>query len=273
VIDEIFMLDDEDSEKLTFPIVEKYPKVDFKLYESLDDLRMAVNSGKVNPNLYAGYDVGRKQNNGEFAIIEEIKSDPPLQIIRHLQTFRHKKFKYQKAYLKKALDTFPRLKMKIDSGGIGEQISEELAYYSWRVDPIHFTNDWKEEICADFRIRLEEQMIALPNKKEVKNQIHSIKRKVTESGRFIFDAEKNRTHHGDIFWAIAMASSLGERAKRSSINIPGIGNQKIILPQKIIPIASARSFSKTPWPTTKMPVGIEGLKAPENISRLHLKVS
>jgi len=272
VIDDIFLADDDYSEKLTFPIIEKYPEIDFRLYDEIDDLRMAINSGKVNPNtLYAGYDVGRKQNNGEFSIIEEIKSDPPIQIIRHLQTFRNKKFKYQRQYLQNCLDIFPRLKMKIDSGGIGEQMAEELSDYSWRVEPIHFSNDWKEEICADFRIRLEEQMIALPNKKDVKTQIHSIKRKVTESGRFIFDAEKNKNHHGDIFWSIAMASSFGERAIRRSLIIPSLTNDRIMSTPRIVPISVARSFQRAIRPKERMPLGVEHLKSPDNIKNLHFK--
>jgi len=272
VVDEIFLLDDEYSEKLTFPIVEKYPDVDFRLYEDIESLRLAVQQGKVSSHrLYAGYDVGRKQNNGEFSIIEELRTDPPLQIIRHLQTFRNKKFRYQKGYLKKCLDVFPLLKVKIDSGGIGEDMAEELSDYSWRVDPIHFTNEWKEEICADFRIRLEEQMIGIPNKKEVKTQIHSIKRKVTESGRFIFDAEKNKDHHGDIFWSIAMASSFGERAKRNIIHLPKGTGDKILTAPRVVPISLARSFPNPSRPKEKMLLGIGGLKAPEEIKSLHMR--
>lgn len=271
IIDDIFLADDEYSEKLTFPIIEKYPEIDFTLYEDLDSLRYAVNKGKVSPNLYAGYDVGRKNNNGEFAIIEEVKGDPPVQVIRHLNTFRNKKFQFQRAYLKNSLDLFPKLKMKIDSGGIGEQLAEELSDYSWRVEPIHFSNEWKEEVCADFRIRLEEQIIAIPNKKEVKTQIHSIKRKVTESGRFIFDAEKNKKHHGDIFWAIAMASSLGERAVRKSIAIPSANKDRISVSPRIIPISTARSFGSVKYPKKKMPISVENLKRPEGIKELHLK--
>jgi len=274
LIDDIFSQEDDYSEKLTFPIVEKYPEIDFRFYENLDDLALAVNSGKVSfQNLYSGYDVGRKKNAGEFSIIEEVRVQgrQPLQIVRHLQTFQNKKFKYQKNYLKRALDMFGRLKMKIDSGGMGEDMSEELADYSWRVEPIHFTNDWKEEVCADFRIRLEESLMALPNRKDVKNQIHSIKRKVTESGRFIFDAEKNKNHHGDIYWSIAMASSFGERVMRSAIKIPNLGN--ITAAPKIVPISLARSFQKIAWPTARMPIGVGTLKVPQDILKLHKKIA
>lgn len=273
VIDSIFLEEDEYSGKLTFPIVEKYPEVDFRYYENLEELREAISKGKIGRKLYAGYDVGRKSNNGEFSIIEETDTDPQVQIVRHLMTFRDKKFKFQKAYLKRCLDDFPRMRMKIDSGGIGEDMSEELADYSWRVEPIHFSNEWKEDVCSDFRIRLEEKMIALPNIKELKNQIHSIKRKVTETGRFIFDAEKNRSHHGDIFWSVAMASSLGSRPMRRSMLVPpGLDKGRIILPKRIIPIETARSFQRTRRPRARVPMDVSVLRSPDDLRRMHLKV-
>jgi len=161
------------------------------------------------------------------------------------------------------------MRMKIDSGGMGEPIAEELSDYSWRVEPVHFTNDWKEETCSDFRIRLEESQIALPNKKDLKNQIHSIKRKVTETGRFIFDAEKNNAHHGDIFWSIAMASSLGPRPKRSSLVVPP-GLKHVTVAPKIIPISTARSFGTVIKPRPMFPMDISGLQMPTDISRIHM---
>lgn len=270
VIDDIFMLDDEYSEKLPFPIQDKYKDVDFKLYENVEDLQRAVQENKVNPSLIAGYDVGRKKHAGELVILEEIGSDPSLQIVRHLKTFKHTKFKAQKAYLKNCLDGFPQLKLAIDEGGIGMDMSEELADYSWRTSPISFSNSWKEEVCSDFRIRLEESTIALPNKKEVKNQIHSIKRKVTESGRFMFDAEKNREHHGDVFWAIAMASSMGERPYRISLKILSKDTMPIST-ARIIPINRRRIFGKVVKPKLKFPMDIRKLQSPDYISALHLR--
>jgi len=269
-IDDIFLLDDEYSEKLVFPIQDMYKDVDFKYYENIEDVQKAVQEGKINPKLYVGYDVGRKKHAGEFALIEEIKGKPSLQMIRHLKTFRNTKFRVQKEYIKFCLDAFPQLKVAIDEGGIGMDMAEELSEYSWRVEPISFSNSWKEETCSDFRIRLEEQTIAIPNKKNVKNQIHSIKRKVTESGRFIFDAEKNREHHGDIFWSIAMASSLGPRPYKSSIRLPK-GTQAYVPKARIIPISSARTFGKIVKPKMKVPIGVERLAKPEDITKLHLR--
>lgn len=270
VIDDIFMLDDEYSEKLPFPIQDKYKDVDFQLYENIEDLQKAVQENKIKPSLIAGYDVGRKKHAGELVIMEEIGADPALQVVRHLKTFRHTKFKVQKEYLKSCLDGFPQLKLAIDEGGIGMDMSEELSDYSWRTSPINFSNRWKEEVCSDFRIRLEESTIAIPNKKEVKNQIHSIKRKVTESGRFMFDAEKNREHHGDVFWAIAMASSMGERPYRISLKV--LTKDTIpITTARIIPINQRRIFGKIIKPKLRFPLDIRKLQSPDYISNLHLK--
>lgn len=270
VLDNVFLEDDDFSEKTKeFPIVEKYPNVDFKFYETMEELARAVQSGKVSPILFGGYDVGRKKHSGEFSIIEEIPTDPPLQIIRHLMEFRNKKFKVQKQYLREFLDLFLRAKLKVDSGGIGADMGEELADYSWRVDPINFSNEWKEDVCSDMRIRLEDNQIAIPNIKALKNQIHSIKRKVTESGRFIFDSEKNRAHHGDKFWSVAMASSLGVRPSRRKIVIPTAPGKSINLPNKIVPIPQVRTFGKASFPRAQENFGLSGLPYPIDIEALH----
>jgi phage FluMu gp28-like protein len=270
VIDDIFLMEEEDAENaLNFPIMEKYGDIDFKLYEELEDLQLAVQAGKVRGKLLAGYDVGRKKHAGEFAIVEEFGEDHGyLQVVRLLKTFKDVKFRLQKEYLKKALDSFSGLRMKIDSGGIGANLGEDLSDYSWRVDAAEFTNQWKEESCSDFRIRLENQTIAIPNRKDVKNQIHSIKRKITESGKFVFDAEKNNFHHGDLFWAINMASSLGEKPLKRHIILPG-SKREVPIPLRIIPIAQARAFGSINKPHFKGILDISHLKRPEIVTQLH----
>ena len=272
VVDDIFSQEDENAEKsLTFPIMEKHGDITFSLYDEMEDLERAVFNGKVTGKLLAGYDVGRKKNAGEFAIIEELgREHNYLQIVRHLKTFRNTKFRLQKAYLERALTVFNRMRMKIDSGGIGANLGEELEDFSWKVEAIQFSNPWKEETCSDFRIRLENQGIAIPNRKDVKNQIHSIKRKVTEYGKFVFDAEKNESHHGDIFWAIAMASTLGEKPFKRTITIPGLRSSVETRP-RIIPIETARSFGKIIRPMHRGMMDISTLQSPEYISALHRK--
>lgn len=213
--DSIFDEEDEYSSKIEglFDIVKNNPKIDFKLYESLASLAIAVQEGKVKPRLFGGYDVGRKKHNAEFAIVEEIGE---IHIIRYLEPFKKMEFRTQKAFLMQVLTIFPQLKLGIDNTAIGMNLGEDLwLRFRSRVKRVDFTNSWKEEVATDIRIRFESQSIALPYIKPLINQIHSIKRKVTEHGHFKFDAEKNPHHHGDKFWAVTLASSMGSKPTKA----------------------------------------------------------
>jgi len=273
-IDDLFLQDDENAEApLDYPIVEKYPDVKFKLYDDRDSILKAIQSGEISGKLIAGYDVGRKRHSAEFCILEELgEKHDYLQVARLFKTFRHVKYRDQKAYLQYMLDKIPRLKMMIDAGGSGANLAEDLEDYSWRVEGIEFSNRWKEEVCSDFRIRLENQTMAIPDRKDVKNQIHSIKRKVTEHGKFVFDAEKNKHHHGDIFWGIAMASSLGEKPIHHRVVIPTKGMAEPITTARVIPISTARSFQNIIKPKRAGSMDMNSLMQPKYISALHRKI-
>ena len=246
--DPIFDEDDEYSSKIEglFDIVRNNPKIHFKLYESLSSLAIAVQEGKVKPKLFAGYDVGRKKHNAEFAIIEEVGD---VHIIRYLEPFKKMEFRTQKAFLTQVLIKFPQLKLGIDNTAIGMNLGEDLwLRFRSRVKRIDFTNAWKEEVATDLHIRFESQAIAVPYIKPLVNQIHSIKRKVTEHGHFKFDAEKNPHHHGDKFWAITLASSMGSKPTKarlySQLPIGVRGSRTLTAPsvRKVKSISSHRTI-------------------------------
>ncbi|KKL46140.1 hypothetical protein LCGC14_2348550, partial [marine sediment metagenome] len=216
--DPIFDEEDDYSSKIEglFNVVKSNPKINFKLYESLEALALAVQENKVKARLCAGYDVGRKKHNAEFAVIEEIGD---MQIIRYLEPFKKMEFNIQKAFLTKALTMFPQLKLGIDNTAIGMNMGEDLwLRFRSRVRRVDFTNSWKEEVATDLHIRLESQTLGIPYLKPLVNQIHSIKRKVTEHGHFKFDAEKNPHHHGDKFWAIGLASNMGSKPTKARLS-------------------------------------------------------
>ena len=93
---------------------------------------------------------------------------------------------------------------------------------------------WKEEAATNLKIRFESMTMAILNDVRHHNdgeygsdipklmkQLNSIRRKSTQHGNFVFDVEKNKEHHGDRAWALALASSMGVRPKRNvAIEIP-----------------------------------------------------
>ena len=62
----------------------------------------------------------------------------------------------------------------------------------------------------------EDGEIIIPDDKDLINDIHSVKRHVTASGGFRFDAERTSKGHADRFWALGMAH---HSAKRKPISV------------------------------------------------------
>jgi len=220
VIDSIFLEDDENAESAvhSYPIEEKYPKINFRLYDGLEDLLGAKMKGEIKGDLYAGFDVGRRHHSAELIIIEDCRSGPLL--VRLWTTFRNVEFVKMEAELKRACDQLHLRKLRIDETAIGIQLGENM----WRHAPgvtevINFTNSWKEEAASHMRRLLEAQLIAIPDDRKITGQIHSIKRIVTDHGNLRFDAEANKEHHGDIFWAIALACWDMRKQEAMSYNI------------------------------------------------------
>lgn len=72
-------------------------------------------------------------------------------------------------------------------------------------------------MATSVRIAFERGDIVIPQDKELIQEIHSIKRDTSIGGRVTYDVEKNERHHGDRFWALALALFEGSASKRSGI--------------------------------------------------------
>jgi phage FluMu gp28-like protein len=133
--------------------------------------------------------------------------------MRMKKSYRNEDYETMKGELRYLLNNAPISKLGIDDTGLGNNLAEDLAKeFSGTCDGITFTNPWKEEVATNIRCLFEAQQLAVPDKRAIINQIHSIKRIVTEHGNLRLDAEKNKDHHGDIFWAIALGCSYIKKA-------------------------------------------------------------
>ncbi len=205
VTDPLFLADDENAEDVKqYPIAERYPKVKFGHWETLDDILDAKHQGIIKGRLYAGFDVGRRQHSAELMILEDVP-DGPLATRGRIH-FHNTDFEAMEAELERSVDGLDLEKLRIDETGPGIELAENMVKrYPGICEAVNFTNQWKEESASHTRRLMESQNIALPDDRSIRNQIHSIKRIVTEHGNLRFDAEKNKEHHGDVLWGIAMA--------------------------------------------------------------------
>jgi len=93
----------------------------------------------------------------------------------------------------------------IDQSGIGMMLAEHLVQkYGAMVEPVTFTAQLKERLAPMVKMAFEERTVRIPDNREVRADLNSVKRFVTLAGNVRFDAEHTDRGHADRFWALAM---------------------------------------------------------------------
>ena len=154
-------------------------------------------------DLHLGFDVGRKKDLSVLWLVERIG---PMLFTRDVRVLEKVPFRVQRDILHEAL-RLPKIRRAcIDATGLGMQLAEEAvdAFGRFRVEPITFTNRWKEEAAYDLRRRVEEKTLVLPQSQPVREDLHSVKKSVTGSGNIRFQVFGG-DGHADRFWAAALA--------------------------------------------------------------------
>lgn len=170
--------------------------------------------------LGGGYDVGRKRDASELISLDDIEIT---RIMRHMDTYKQSDFDLQKRELHRYLEIAKPIRLCIDETGLGMDLAEDMRKkHGTRVEPLTFTNASKEEMAIDLHKAFERGRsgILIPNDRDLISQIVAIKREVTSNGLFRYSVENNEKHHGDKFWALALANHALERSKKAKFNGP-----------------------------------------------------
>lgn len=163
--------------------------------------------------LFAGYDVGRTIDASEFYVLDlrnmnkKGEKKGALREIFH-ETLKDKTFEYQENYISRFLDLMGSLcsNLFIDRTGIGFNLAENLeAKYPGKVQGIYFTSEMRSQMVSTTKSVMLDGALQLFPDKEVASHFYSIKKHITTAGNLVFVAEKNKHHHADKFWAIALA--------------------------------------------------------------------
>lgn len=185
------------------------------VYASIEAL---LRAGPAHP-LYLGFDVGRSKHPSELYLMEKVG---PTFITRYAEQFINVPYPTQRARLMTILKQLGSRwkKFRIDATGGGKNLAEDLQkVFGKRIEAIQFTMQVKSDLAYGFKILMEERNVVLPKDRTLRAQIHSIKQKITESGNVIFDAEKNKKHHADKMWALALACYTPGRRKATHMDI------------------------------------------------------
>ena len=156
------------------------------------------------PELYLGVDIGRKRDLTIAWLFEKVGD---VLWSRVLLTLKDMSFDAQEKLIFSLIDLGVR-RAGIDASGLGMMLAEHAVQkYGEVVEPTTFTAQLKERLAPMVKQAFEERTVRIPDNREVRADINSVKRFVTPSGNVRFDAEHTDRGHADRFWALAQVIS------------------------------------------------------------------
>lgn len=154
--------------------------------------------------LYLGVDVGRTRDLTVLWVLERVSG---LLFTRKIIVMQNEKFSAQEAVIYDWLDR-PEIKRAcFDDTGLGMQLAERAVdkYGPYRVEPVRFTGQVKEELAYPVRAAFEDKGVRVPWDNKVRADLRGIRKTTTAAGNIRFEADSGPDGHSDRFWALALA--------------------------------------------------------------------
>jgi phage FluMu gp28-like protein len=159
---------------------------------------------KMIPRLYAGVDIGRKN---DLFVIWVNEYAGLRHMTRKIVTLKNKKFSEMRSALYEILELPAVRRCCIDDTGIGMQLAEEAQdkFGKYKVEAVTFTPAVHEELAYPLRAAFEDLNLRIPEDKMIRAHLRGIKKETTKAGNIRFAADRGKDGHSDYFWALALA--------------------------------------------------------------------
>lgn len=152
---------------------------------------------------FIGMDIGRRN---DLSVISTIENTGSGFITREVLVMKNTPFRDQQEHLHARIAALRPHRVCIDATGIGAMLAEEAARYFPCVEEISFTMAVKSEMASRTRAMFEDRNIRIPIDRDLREDLHSIRKTVTASGNVRYDAERTDSRgHADRFWSLALA--------------------------------------------------------------------
>lgn len=176
-------------------------------------MELVAGSLEEKPELYLGVDVGRKKDLTVFWLLEKVGDVLWTRMVKVLlkMPFRAQRDELYSYMDGSALGGASVRRACIDSSGLGMQLAEEAVdRFGPRVEAVTFTGPVKEDLAVTLRRRFEDRLLRIPADREIREDIHSVRKVTTAAGNIRFDAVRtDELGHADRFWALALAVHAG----------------------------------------------------------------
>ncbi len=155
-------------------------------------------------DLFVGVDIGRRH---DLTVVWVLARRGESLVTRSVIELRGETFRAQSERIAEVLSLRNVRKCCVDAGGLGMQLAETAQedFGRHKVECVTFTASLKTELASRLRIAVEDRAIRIPADEAIRNDWHSLERRVSPSGRIVLDASRREGHHADRFWAAALA--------------------------------------------------------------------
>jgi phage FluMu gp28-like protein len=169
----------------------------------------------ITPNgkypVYVGVDVGRTKDLTVFTAYEQMEGySRPIE----LWELRSRPFEEQKVRIAEAIKRLKPVRVRIDSKGVGMEMSEYLATLfgggkdlPGTIEPMDFSPLVKDNLVYLTYTALQSKKVAMPDNRQLYAQMHNLRREFTENSRNVRFVQSESSMHDDYLWSFCMAVS------------------------------------------------------------------
>lgn len=184
----------------------------FITYDMINEVE---NDAAGRPEGYAGgrccvgMDIGRRK---DLTVIWVLETVGDVLWTREIVEMRRASFAEQDAELDRVMRDYRPVRLCMDQTGMGEKPVEDARkrHGELTVEGVLFTGPVKLDLANTLRRKFEDRQVRIPVSREIRDDIHSVKKLTTASGNVRFDAEGTEGSHADRFWALALAVHAAE---------------------------------------------------------------
>lgn len=153
---------------------------------------------------FLGIDIARRHDLWAAWILEPIGD---VLWCRELIELERSSFAAQDAVISRLVRQYRVVRMAIDQTGMGEKVVEDCQrlYGESRVEGVIFTGPKKLVLATLGKQKFEARKVRIPTRDKVRQDLHSLKKSVTQIGHVRFDAERENGSHADRAWSLFLA--------------------------------------------------------------------
>ena len=152
--------------------------------------------------LYAGIDIGRKQDLTVLWILERLGDVLYTRKVIRLQNMRKSD---QEKILWPWIALCARTDFDYTGLGIGWGDDAQDKFGTYRVELVTFTGQTKEAMAYPVRGAMEDQKLRIPYEPKIRAGLRAVTKSTTAAGNIRFTAERTADGHADEFWSLALA--------------------------------------------------------------------